>query len=105
MKKILFLLFITIIKANIIFATGLPHSAYFEVYTINDTTVVYPDTVSFKSWILGREDEILTEQSFGCAYYKDKNVASVQVGNFETPWSIGEYLEIEVFSNWEMGKR
>ena len=97
MKKLIFLVFI--FYSFVLLAVGLPHSAYFQVYSLNDTTMVYPDTVSFKSWIIGREDEILTEHSFGCAYYKDKNVASVQVGNFNTPWSLGEKLEIEVYTN------
>lgn len=105
MKKILLLTFIFIILVISIFAVGLPHSAYFEVYSLKDTTVVYPDSVSFKSWIIGREDEVLTEQSFGCAYYKDKNLASVQVGNFKTPWSLGDELGIDIYSNLGNGQK
>jgi len=103
MKKIIFLVFIFYSLA--LFAVGLPHSVYFQVYSLNDTTMVYPDTVSFKSWIIGREDEVLTENSFGCAYFKDKNVASVQVGNFNTPWNLGEKLEIEVYTNLGNGRK
>ena len=75
---------------------GLPHAVYFQVYTIKDTSVVYPDTVSFEAWITDREDEVLTEKSFGCGFYKNHSLVAVQVGNFPTPWKEGELLNIQV---------
>lgn len=103
MKKVIFFMFLFYSIA--LLAVGLPHSAYFQVYSLKDTTVVYPDTVSFEAWIIGREDEILTEKSFGCGYYKEHSVAGVQVGNFKTPWSLGEELEIEVYTNLGNGSK
>ncbi len=82
-----------------LYSVGLPHAVYFQVYSIQNGKTVYPDSIQFTSWITDREDEILTEKSFGCGFYKDHSLAAVQVGNFPTPWKAGELLNIEVNSN------
>ena len=103
MKKFFsfFFLFISIS----LFSIGLPHAVYFQVYATIDSSVVYPDSITFNAWITDREDEVLTEKSFGCGFYKDHSLAAVQVGNFPTPWKAGELLNIEVESPLGYGFR
>lgn len=73
---------------------GLPHNVYVEVYI--DSPNNHPQAVTFSAWILGREDEELTETSGGCGYIQDEGLLFVQVGSFPTQWSSGEILHIEV---------
>ncbi|MCD6097269.1 T9SS type A sorting domain-containing protein [bacterium] len=49
---------------------------------------------SFRAYIVGREDEVLTESSFGCAL--EQNILAVQVGNFPTHWKVGDILHIDI---------
>lgn len=88
-----------------LYGVGLPHAVYFQVYAVINGEVVYPDTINFTSWITDREDEVLTEKSFGCSFFKNHSLASVQVGNFTTPWKAGELLNIEVNSPLGYGFR
>ncbi len=97
-KSILFIIFLLIVVGKL-FSAGLPHAVYFQVYLSKGDTIVYPDSISFTAWITDREDEILTEKSFGCGFYKEHSLAAVQVGNFHTPWQPGDLLNIEVNSN------
>lgn len=92
-------------------SAGLPAGIYTAVITIGnnagadetiDVTMTinpgrnYPVAITFNSWIIGREAEILTESSFGCGYWADDGWLWVECGNFPTDWTNGDVLHIEV---------
>jgi len=58
---------------------------------------VHPEDVTFEAWIVGREDEILTQDSGNCDWnIQFENHVSVQCESFPTPWAIGETLHLRV---------
>ncbi len=82
---------------------GTPHTAYGKVFN-SDESVPANNDITFISYIIDRPEEIQTETSTGCGY--SSGYWSVAVGNFETAWSAGEMLRIEVTNkvNGETGK-
>jgi len=57
----------------------------------------HPEDVTFEAWIVGREDEILTQDSGNCDWdIQFANHVSVQVESFVTPWAIGETFHLRV---------
>jgi len=49
--------------------------------------------VSFSAWIVGREDDVLTEESVGCGV--GEGFWQINVGNFATPWHAGDVVHVE----------
>ncbi|NOR46266.1 MAG: T9SS type A sorting domain-containing protein, partial [Candidatus Delongbacteria bacterium] len=92
-----------------------PKALYFHVvnaeevdYDFSDadskTEFIQPkdDYVEFKAWITGREDDILTEKTFGCGFEnlgEKYSTVFLNFGNFEHNWSEGEEINIEVTDN------
>lgn len=68
--------------------------------------------ITFKAWIEGREDDVLTDQSFGCGFEQIAGIYSsiyINMGNFKNKWSDGEVVTFEVTDqsvkgNWLSGK-
>lgn len=57
------------------------------------------DFISFKAWISGREEDILTDDNFGCGFSKIGNKYSsiyINLGNFEQGWKSGDVINFEV---------
>lgn len=55
--------------------------------------------IKFKAWITGRENEILTDEDFGCGYEQIGEIFSaiyINLGNFETRWMFGDEVNFEV---------
>lgn len=51
------------------------------------------NSISFKAWITGRENEILTHEDYGCGFEQIGEVFSaiyINLGNFETQWAEGD---------------
>ena len=64
-------------------------------FTVEDN--VHPTLVTFQAWVVGREDEILTQDSGNCDWnIQFENHVSVQCESFPTPWAIGETLHLIV---------
>lgn len=69
------------------------------------------DQIIFKSWVTGREDDILTDKSFGCGFEQIGGFSTVYVnlGNFKTGWQPGDTVNFEVTDmtikgEWRSGK-
>ncbi|MBU4487300.1 MAG: T9SS type A sorting domain-containing protein [Candidatus Delongbacteria bacterium] len=55
--------------------------------------------VKFNAWITGRENEVLTQDDFGCGYEQIGDIFSaiyINLGNFESKWSEGEEVNFQV---------
>lgn len=101
MKKLV-LAIIILASVTALFA-GSPHTVYIELVT---TDGIHPDEATFTAWILGRENEVLTETSNGCEYYGSgdlKGTASIQCGSFTTQWEVGDTLHVEAVAVDGMG--
>lgn len=72
---------------------GTPHTAYGKVFN-SDGTVPANGNIMFNSYIITRPSEVLTESSYGCSY--SSGYWNVAVGNFPTPWAVGDVLRTEV---------
>lgn len=72
---------------------GTPHTAYGKIFNSNGS-VPANGTIHFNSYIIARPGEVLTESSYGCSY--SSGYWSVGVGNFPSPWSVGDVLRTEV---------
>ncbi len=67
--------------------------------------------LAFKAWVSGREEDILTDKSFGCGFEQISTFSAVYInlGNFKEKWNNGDVLNIEVIDqevkgNWKKGK-
>jgi hypothetical protein len=72
---------------------GTPHTAYGKVFNSNGTVPPNGD-ITFNSYIITRPAEVLTQSSYGCSY--SSGYWNVAVGNFPTPWAVGDVLRTEV---------
>jgi hypothetical protein len=81
---------------------GVPQNEGGYVYN-SDSTVPEDGDIEFESYILGREDELLTEGSPGCGY--GSGYWQVNIGNFPSGWDAGDILHIEFMNtaNGEIG--
>ena len=71
-------------------------------------------TITFKAWITGREEEILTHEDYGCGFEQIGDLFSaiyINLGNFETQWAIDDEVNFLVTdelagdkSEWVQGK-
>ena len=72
------------------------------------------DDVTFKAWITGREDDIITQETLGCGFEQINDSLStifVNLGNFINCWEPNDEINLEVIeqsskdkSNCKMGK-
>ncbi len=67
--------------------------------------------ITFKAWVTGREDDMLTDQSFGCGFEQAGSFSTIYInlGNFKNKWQPGDILNFEVTDqsvkgNWMTGK-
>jgi len=75
---------------------GLPHAMYIEIFKADGVGHPAAGDLTFEAWIVGREAEILTETSLGCNWnITIPGYATIQVGNFPTPWAIGETFHLD----------
>ncbi|MDZ7263071.1 MAG: hypothetical protein ONB16_00710 [candidate division KSB1 bacterium] len=72
---------------------GTPHTAYGKIFNSNGS-VPANGNITFNSYIVSRPAEVLTQSSFGCSY--SSGYWNVAVGNFPTPWAVGDVLRTEV---------
>ena len=57
------------------------------------------DKIKFEAWIIGREDDVLTEKSFDCGFIALNDTLSTiyfNIGNFENPWQAEDVIAVEV---------
>ncbi|RLA96412.1 MAG: hypothetical protein DRG83_17460, partial [Deltaproteobacteria bacterium] len=59
--------------------------------------------IRFQAYVIGREDEVLTQDSPGCGY--GGGWWQINLGNFLSPWTAGEILHVEFYNraNGETG--
>ena len=103
MKKLIFAL-LFLFSISYLFA-GTSHTVYIEITDINGE---HPAEVNFNAWILGREDEVLTELSGGCGYMGESSgqywgTAYIQCGTFPTQWEEGDTLYVEASTDITSG--
>ena len=96
MKKLIFVLLFAF-TIGYLFA-GTSHTVYIEVV---NTSGQHPTEVNFNAWILGREDEVVTEISTGCGYMDASQgqywgSSYIQCGTFPTQWQEGDTLFVGV---------
>ena len=72
--------------------SGVPHLVYGEYKTIDED---HP--VTLRSWVAGRENDILTETHVGAG--TDEQYWWVEVSNFESAWQPGDVLHVELLLN------
>ena len=74
---------------------GIPHLAYgeYQLAKAKDKDC----SITLKSWIEGREEEILTESHVGVGF--DERYWWVEVSNLESPWQVGDVLHVELLVN------
>ena len=75
-------------------SSAVPHTVFGQLnYDTKDSTQKnMPLTI--RAWILGRPGEVLTEARVGTGI--NGNYWWVGVGNFETGWTVGESLQVEI---------
>ncbi|NOR45616.1 MAG: hypothetical protein GQ534_08540, partial [Candidatus Delongbacteria bacterium] len=96
---------------------NLPKSLYYRV--VNSTKEDYDftgkiDDITFKAWISGREDDIITESTYGCGLMQVADTHStvyINLGNFDNRWEPGDIVNLVVTDqsskdpdNWMEGK-
>jgi len=96
MKKfIIVALFAVLALGAVNLYAGLPHIMYVEIFESDGVTHPGATDLTYEAWIVGREAEILTQTSLGCNWNTTvPGFATVQVGNFATPWAIGETFHL-----------
>ncbi len=95
MKKFIIVALFAVLALGTINLYAVPHAMYIEIFEANGTTHPGAADLTFEAWIVGRETEILTQTSPGCNWNTTvPNFATVQVGNFATPWVIGETFHL-----------
>ncbi len=76
-----------------------PLPVYFHIQTASKSEYDFSNvdtknsTVTFKAWITGRENEILTHNDYGCGFEQIGDAFSaiyINLGNFETQWKEGD---------------
>lgn len=85
--------------SSLIAVAGTPHIIYGSLKN-SDDSIPSAGTIKFEAYVAGRSDEILTESDTGCGY--QNGLWWVELGNFQTPWSLGEDLH-ESFTNTSTG--
>ena len=89
---------------SLLFA-GTAHGVYLEVVTLAEE---HPSQATFNAWIVGREDEVLNENSAGCQYIGEgtyMGTVGLQCGSFPTQWEGGDILHIEAFTDYGNGTK
>jgi len=81
---------------------GVPQNEGGNVYN-SDSSVPEDGDITFEAHIVGREDEVLTQDSPGCGY--GSGWWQVMVGNFPTTWDAGDVLHVDLHNvaNDEVG--
>jgi hypothetical protein len=81
---------------------GTPHAAIGKIFN-SDLSQPQDHSIAFTAFISSRPQEVLTHTSLGCTY--ENGYWTVAVGNFPSPWSIGDtlHLSVENVSNGESG--
>ena len=74
---------------------GTPHTAFGRVIMPSSLQGV-PVPLQLRAWIIGRENEWLTQASLGS--YVDQGYWAISVGNFPTAWQAGDRLHVELYS-------
>jgi len=102
-------------KSENVTEVNLPKAVYFHVvnalneeYNFNDTnpniefTQPVDGFISFKAWITNREEDILTEQNYGCGFEQLGGLYStvyINLGNFKYKWAENDVINIEIADN------
>ncbi len=80
--------------------SGIPQNEGGYVYA-SDGTVLSTGDVTFRAWIVGREDDVLTNESVGCGF--EDGYWQINVGNFATPWRAGDLVHVECSAGGQSG--
>jgi|GEM_PF-1411205 len=96
-------------------AINMPKAMYFNIvntskenYDFSDSNAKLEgnqpkdDFISFKAWVTGREEDVLTELSFGCGFDQigeKYSTVFINVGNFKSKWSAGDEVNIVIADN------
>ncbi len=83
---------------------NLPKSLYYSIVKSTNEKFDSDETgnLDFAAWITGREEEILTEENYGCGFEQagtDYSVLYINLGNFKTQWEEGDVVNFEVTDN------
>jgi hypothetical protein len=86
-------------------AGGTPKQLLGTIKYANGTVPAVNGEVTFTAFITARPGETLTEISTGCGseYYDPDYWCWVEVGNFPTPWSVGETCQIDFVGDGTTG--
>ncbi len=60
------------------------------------------DYITFKAWVTGREDDILTEKNYDCGFEQaggKYSTIKINVGNFVNKWLPGDEINIQITDN------
>lgn len=95
---------------------SLPKAGYWRIVKKNmrDYDLIQKsDNLSFEAWITGREDDILTHESYGCGFEQICDSLSsiyINFGNFKNYWDGGDEINIKIMdmtgsdnSQWRYG--
>ncbi len=102
-KHVLFvlILFVLFEVSSVIAVAGTPHIIYGSLKN-SDDSIPSAGTIKFEAYVAERSGEILTESDTGCGY--QNGLWWVELGNFQTPWSVGEDLHMS-FTNTSTDER
>jgi|GEM_PF-3611981 len=97
---------------------NMPRSVYYHVVNSKHNDFDFSDTnpklsgtqpkdnfISFKAWVSGREEDILTDCSYGCGFEQIGDGLSsifINLGNFKNKWQPGEVINFEVIDRSDM---
>jgi len=92
-------------KAKGIIEINDPLPVYYHIQSLSKGDYNFSDdnlknsTITFKAWITGREEEILTHEDYGCGFEQIGEVFSaiyINLGNFESRWAIDDEVNFLV---------
>ncbi|MCP4109700.1 MAG: hypothetical protein GY749_29975 [Desulfobacteraceae bacterium] len=92
--KGVFIIFISLFFWGIIpgiAGAGTPHLIYGELKNSDDSAPAN-GTIKIEVYIKGRQGEVLTQSDTGCGF--EDGMWWIEIGNFPSPWSVGERLHI-----------
>lgn len=97
MKKTIIIALYAILKIGVVnLYAGVPHIMYIEIFDAGGVNHPKAGDLTFEAWVVGREGEILTQTSPGCNWNTTiPGFATIQCGNFPTPWAVGETFHLE----------
>ena len=98
MKKLFFVLMISVLFAGSLLYAGVPHPVGGMVYYVDGVTEPQPDVFDFDCYITSRPDEVRHVGDLGNWYYLGWGFSN-ECGNFPTNWYAGDILHFDIKIN------